>query len=377
MARFAVSRGLVGFFVLVAAALFGVAFPGQADAAQAGGAGLTIHNRICPTGFAGPDYYDTCHDTTPNPGLPFSLTGPEIGEATTDAAGNVDFVDLTPGTYTVSGGVPGEFADVTYFCARRATPAVAFPFTVVTTGISVTLAAGDDVVCDWYNSPIDLSGLPTPTATAVAAPSTLTVLAAICPVDFTGTSYYDECFDRPANADSVVFTLFRANVAIAEEAVGDDGRARFNGVQAGTYLLTDSVPGDFLDGRFVYCTFDGANPVTYDLDYDENAIELTIPAGVDVACDWYIEPTDQGAPTATAVAPTAVTAPTATARPAGPVVGLPNTGAGGTDVAASAAAGQTSVIWITMVAMLGTVAAGLSLAARRMRPSRSSGTLGG
>lgn len=366
MERFAVSRGLVVAVIIFAVTLLGMASPGQARAAQSDGARLTIHNRICPAGFTGPDYYGTCHDTAPNPGLPFTLSGPEVGEATTDASGNVDFVGLTAGTYTVSGGVPGEFADVTYFCARRATPSVAFPFSVVPTGISVTLGATDDVVCDWYNSPIDLSGLPTATPPVEAA--TLTVYAAICPVDFTGESYFDECFDRSAEAASVVFLLSAGGVALTEQAVDDSGHARFNGVQPGTYILSDSVPGDFLDGRFVYCTFDGGNPVTYDLPYTENAIEITIRAGEAVACDWYIEPADQGV------------VPTATARPARPtattgaVVGLPNTGSGGS--ASGGFIGGSTTAWLAIagLAMIGTF--GLTVAGRyRMQPARRGGTM--
>jgi|GEM_PF-5477311 len=370
MAWSAVSRGLVSV-VLVAVALLGVASPGQARAVQTDGARLTIHNRICPTGFTGPDFYGTCHDTAPDPGLPFSITGPESASGTTDANGDVTFGGLMPGSYTVSGGVPGEFADVTYFCARRATPSVSFPFSVVATGISVTLADTDDVVCDWYNSPIDLSGLPT--ATAVVEPATLTVYAAICPVDFTGDSYFDECFDRPADAASVIFLLSAGGVALTEQAVGDDGHARFNGVQAGTYLLSDSVPGDFLDGRFVYCTFDGGSAVAYDLGFDENAIEITIQPGQEVACDWYIEPADlRGEPIAT------VPAPTATAKPAGPpatagaVVGLPNTGAGGS-LTGTSAAGGTASTWfaITGLALFGTF--GLTLVTRRRVQAASRG----
>ena len=375
MNRFAGSRGFILAVVLFAVTLLGVASLGQARAAQTDGARLTIHNRICPSGFTGPDFYGTCHDTAPNPGLPFSISGPEPGSGTTDANGDITFGGLIPGPYTVSGGVPGEFAEVTYFCARRATPSVAFPFSVVTTGISVTLADTDDVVCDWYNSPIDLSGLPT--ATPVVEAATLTVYAAICPVDFSGESYFDECFDRPAEAASVVFLLSAGGVALTEQAVGDDGHAQFNGVQAGTYLLSDSVPGDFLDGRFVYCTFDGGSPVTYDLPYTENAIEITIGAGQAVACDWYIEPADQGVtPTAT------VAAPTATARPAGPtattgaVVGLPNTGAGG--ALGSVASDGLVSMWLTsaVLALFGTF--GLIVAARRrVQPVVRGGTMRG
>lgn len=297
---------------------------------------LTIHNRICPEGFSGPDYYGTCHDTAPNPGLPFFISGPETASATTNASGNVTFSALTAGDYAVSGGVPGEFADVNYFCAEADALTIPYPFTKTATGIAVSLPAGANIICDWYNTPINLSGLPTPAP--VADPASLTVYAAICPAGYDGGSYFDDCFDNAADAGSVTFTLTEVDstslIEVAGTAidvpVGNDGHARFDGLDAGTYALADSVPGDALDGRFVYCTFDGTNPETFTLDYTQNAIVFSVGTGQEVACDWYILPADlkgEPAPTATA---TAAPAPTATPGvTGGGVVGLPNTGSGG------------------------------------------------
>ena len=42
------------------------------------------------------------------------------GQATTGADGTVTFVDLVPDTYTLTGGVPGEFAGQVVQCAADA-----------------------------------------------------------------------------------------------------------------------------------------------------------------------------------------------------------------------------------------------------------------
>ncbi len=335
---------------------------------------ITIHNRICPEGFSGPDYYGTCHDTAPNPGLPFFISGPESASATTDSSGNVTFTGLTPGDYAVSGGVPGEFASVNYFCAGADALTVAYPFTATATGITVALTAGANIICDWYNTPIDLSGLPT--STPVAAPASLSVYAAICPAGYDGGSYFDDCFDNAADAGSVTFTLVDAAGNQIDQPVGAGGHATFTTLSAGTYVLSDSVPGDALDGRFVYCTFNGANPQTFALAYTENAVTLTIAADQVVACDWYILPADlKGEP-----APTATTAPVPTATPVvtgGGVIGLPNTGSGGGPTPAGSGA---ALIELLVLLALGVVASTAMVMRHRVQAAanpakiRTSGT---
>jgi hypothetical protein len=300
---------LVGFLLLLGT----LGFTRGAIAQSESTAQLTIHNRICPLGFTGPDYYGVCHDTPPNPGLPFIVSGPSVAEGITEPNGNITFAGLTPGSYAVSGGVPGEFATANYFCASADTPSRAYPFTETATGITVSLPAGADVICDWYNTPIDLSGLPTPPP----APATLEVYAAICPADYKGSSYFHDCFENAASTGSVTYTLTESPGASIHQPIGGDGHARFTNIDPGTYVLSDSAPGDALEGRFVYCTFDGENPVTFALDNMQNAITLSIGAGQRVACDWYFLPADLlGEPQ-----------PTATPRPGGSVVVLPDTGA--------------------------------------------------
>ena len=133
-----------------------------AEAQQvAGGASLTIHNRLCPTGYAGTNYFRDCYGRSVGAGVEFFVRGTERAKRVTNVDGNVTF-GLEPGRYRVRGGIPGEFATLRVFCAPAAKPGTPFPFTYILggvrgeddpTGIRIKLAAGDAVVCDWYNIP--------------------------------------------------------------------------------------------------------------------------------------------------------------------------------------------------------------------------------
>lgn len=139
-------------------------------------ASLTIHNRLCPEGHGGTNLYRDCHETPTGAGLEFiatpvptgtptaaatDSTAPAAVVATTDLAGNATLT-LPPGTYDLRGGVPGDFARLALFCAPAAAAGTRFPTTPLLggvrgpndpTGARLTLAAGDTVVCDWYNTP--------------------------------------------------------------------------------------------------------------------------------------------------------------------------------------------------------------------------------
>jgi hypothetical protein len=147
--------------------MIGLLAVGVAGVGAQAGATITIHNRICPGGFdpnsSGDSFFNECHGTPPDPALGFIITG---GEAlNTDAEGNVVFGGLAAGTYEISGGAPGEFAETVVYCSNADDVSVAWPFEFTGIGIAITVAEGDNVVCDWYNIPIDLSGNPTPAPT--------------------------------------------------------------------------------------------------------------------------------------------------------------------------------------------------------------------
>lgn len=161
-------RGSVAALGAALALMLAVLGAGLAPTAQAqvqqqqrGGASLTIHNRLCPAGYAGTNAFRDCHGRSAGAGLEFSVRGPQRLTRATGADGNVTFA-LQPGRYTVRGGVPGEFATLRVFCAPAAKPGTPFPITILRggtrgpsdpTGIRLALAAGDSVICGWYNTP--------------------------------------------------------------------------------------------------------------------------------------------------------------------------------------------------------------------------------
>ena len=155
------------------------------------GAALIIHSRVCPAGYAGDDFVADCHDT-PGVGLGFYATKGRLPlSGTTDADGNIAFSDpddprLSPGTYNVGGGLPNASATLRVFCAPQSDQETAFPFTPVGGGvrgdddliaIDLTLAAGDVIVCDFYDIPNQTDrATPSPSARPSAAGTPVTRL---------------------------------------------------------------------------------------------------------------------------------------------------------------------------------------------------------
>lgn len=326
---------------------------------------LTVYNAICPPGYDGDDLFGTCYDS-PLDGTTFTLTSPDGSTAaqTTGPAGSVGFSGLADGTYVLSEDLPGDFVEFAAFCSDGADGT---DVAVVASANDITfeLAGGIDVVCVWYTIPVD-QGAPEGAA--------LEVYAALCPVGYDGDDLFGDCFDTPL-AD-LTFSLSSGGVGVGTATTGADGLVRFEGLAAGSYVLDDSTPGDFVD-VFVYCTFNGADPVTFGDDDAVDGVQLDIPQGAQVACDWYVIPEDtRGEPTvAPTAAPTTVPtaaptdgpAPRATTAPGRAVVNLPNTGAGSDSVAEQAGMGTSSWLAVFALAVVAFVAMATAAATRTAR----------
>jgi hypothetical protein len=338
-------------------------------AAQDGGTppgSLTVYNAICPPGYDGDDLFGTCYDS-PLEGTTFTLESPDGSTAaqTTGSAGSVGFAGLADGTYVLSEDLPGDFVEFAAFCSNGA-DGTDVPVVASANDITFALTGGIDVVCVWYTIPVD-QGAPVGAA--------LEVYAALCPVGYEGDDLFGDCFDTPL-AD-LTFSLTSGGVSVGTATTGADGLVRFEGLAAGSYVLDDSTPGDFVD-VFVYCTFNGADPVTFGDDDAVDGVQLDIPQGAQVACDWYVIPEDlraeptvapTTAPTAApTVAPTAGPTPRATTAPGRAVVTLPNTGAGSAatvDQAGMGASSWLAVFALAVVAILTMATAIATRAARR------------
>jgi hypothetical protein len=128
---------------------------GAPEASAGAASTITIHHRLCPTDVAITDYFTQCHDNLADQSFAFTLQSDSDDQTVeSDAAtGNATIV-TTPDTVEIFGGVPGEFAKTFVYCSQDGTG-----IDVATTGMGVSFdAPAGEIVCDWYNTPIDLSG---------------------------------------------------------------------------------------------------------------------------------------------------------------------------------------------------------------------------
>ena len=344
-------RRVVGGVLFVAlAALAGPIAPGVQ---AADGAALTVHSRLCPVAFTGPDYYANCHDT-PLADITYTLTlvgTGVVGEAVVPADGDLPFTGLSFGTYELQSSVPGDFASFVAYCADGNGTAVPFAYTD-TGGVRFDLAvAGVDVTCDWYTAPDDSRG--------AVEEASVTIYKTTCPVGYAGTDFFGDCYGNPLAG--IDFSLLPAG---SDQAVGAptnaDGFVAFEGITAaGAFVILEEIPGDFNE-IVVYCSADGASfPVAYTEGGTGIVLELT--TADDLRCDWYNVPVDARGTNPT---PVPTRAPTT-----GGVVTLPNTGGGAT----TPETGSTGAGLLVPLALLATIAAAIFGAARVQRPATARG----
>ena len=121
-------------------------------------ASLVVQALACPVAYEGTTYAADCVE--PLADIVFDLTAAtgSSGQATTGADGTVTFVDLAPDTYTLTGGVPGEFATQVVQCAADAGSVPSSPAQAEAPGATLTLDDGDAVTCHWYVIPENLRG---------------------------------------------------------------------------------------------------------------------------------------------------------------------------------------------------------------------------
>jgi len=112
---------------------------------------LSLQALACPVSYEGDQYGADCVE--PLADVAFGLFGAASGfasEGTTGADGFTGFADLQPDSYTISGGVPGEFATRVIACDAASAAA--------DQGATVAIEAGGNVTCTWYVIPEDLRG---------------------------------------------------------------------------------------------------------------------------------------------------------------------------------------------------------------------------
>jgi hypothetical protein len=147
-------RVLLAAPVVIAIAL-AVLVVGASQASAEGDSTIVVHHRLCPTDQTIDDVFEDCHDNLLGQSFEFTISSC-AGEQTftTDAATSNGSVTVPAGEVEFWGGVPGEFASKFVYCSQDQ---VALELTETAIGVSFAASEGE-VVCDWYNTPIDLSG---------------------------------------------------------------------------------------------------------------------------------------------------------------------------------------------------------------------------
>lgn len=138
------------------ATLAAALFLGNALTASAGGeTTITVHHRLCPTDQPIDDYFTDCHDNLLDQSFEFTVEHSGGSDTfATDADTSDGSITVPAGEVELFGGVPGEFAKTFVYCSQDQ---VGIDVSATDKGVSFDAPAGD-VVCDWFNTPIDLRG---------------------------------------------------------------------------------------------------------------------------------------------------------------------------------------------------------------------------
>ncbi len=145
----------IGSTFAMGLALAATIFSGTAGVSAADETTITVHHRLCPTDQVINDYFTDCHDNLVGQSFGFTIyhTGGTT-ELTTDAGTSDGSATVDAGEVEISGGVPGEFAETFVYCSQDG---VGIDLVSTDIGVGFDAPAGE-VVCDWFNTPVDLSG---------------------------------------------------------------------------------------------------------------------------------------------------------------------------------------------------------------------------
>ncbi len=131
-------------------------------------------------------------------------------------------------------------------------------------------------------------------AAAQGGNSSIEIHARVCPTDYQGTNYFDDCHANPLDPG---YTFTFTDGETREGETNEDGNVSFANMAAGTWTITGGAPGGVTD-LYVYCTVDNTGQEVA-VEYVTGGIQLDLPADTNVVCDWYIVPESQRGETPT------------------------------------------------------------------------------
>ncbi len=268
-----------------------LAAPASAQSTAPGS--IEVHLAACPAGYSGTDYFNVCHEDGID-GVRFTISGSNSFVAQGDTAviggtgpGIVEFPNLGAATYNISDGLPGDVLSRYVYCSNSSTQEQV-PAPLNSQGeVDLALAAGVAIVCDWYIIP-DLQ---------TGGTGSIEVHAVGCPAGYAGTTLFEDCHDN--GLDNVVYTIAGPGGYTDQETTDvpqtpGPGIARFTNLGAGAYRLDEEIPGDFVSLR-IFCT-DATTKANLTIVEDANGATVTLAAGQQVICDWYVIPDQQFTP---------------------------------------------------------------------------------
>jgi hypothetical protein len=251
--------------------------------AQSGAASLIVHSRFCPPRYDGTDIFVDCHG---NPGLlaiEYALYGSrDITYAMPDLEGNLTFADLSSGTYRVQSSLSVDGQHPAIYCSPGDGSAATYYETDSTRdnySFNIELAAGDNIVCDWYTLPdTDL----------LEDTANLIVHNRFCPVDYDGADEFADCHGNVG----IAYINYAISGANSGSTMLDNGNAYFYWLKPGHTTL--QIPQGQLDlPASVSCSVlsSGEEPFLVQSLSPAEAISVELGAGETVVCDWYVYPT--------------------------------------------------------------------------------------
>lgn len=266
---------------------------GAAEGSGTGPASIEFHVATCPPGYEETDYFNDCGGNG-TADVEFTVVGQ--GAAYTDSA--TSNVPVSPGfgiavisglpadTYTISEDVPGDFVSVWVYCADSpgGGPRVPSPENGVQE-YDIELAAGQNVICDWFITPDQQF------ETAILRLTKFT-----CEPGYGGSSFAEFTSDCVSPTADVAFNLSDGAGFSVDKVSNDDGKVRYPDLAPGSnYVLTEDLPGEFLETRVAYCATDGDDYIEYGVAGDGSIDLDPISEGDQVQCLWYNVPVDQNA----------------------------------------------------------------------------------
>ena len=270
--------------------------PPISEVQPASGASLEIHVSVCPPGYSSDgSIYDDCHGNgvAGQPVRVSSDTGFAGTIATTlptsPGPGIASFTGLPDGAYTVSTS-GAEDAAVFAFCTDANDVEVPAAFDDATRSLTLDLASGDAITCDWYV-------LPAAKVQPAAGNSSIEAHAVLCP---NGTNPDSDLY-AACHANGMAGVLFSVSgpagyfgqqTTTVPTSPGP-GVALFADLTGGTYTVTQENvdPGWTL---VMYCSLADADDVVPFTQIDQDTISFELPGDTGVVCDFSsIPPADQ------------------------------------------------------------------------------------